>query len=46
MPEVVIREKIAQEHVQAKQQKELNAASNSDWLGQYNTIKVPADDND
>ena len=50
MPEAVIREKLAQEHVQAKQQRETNAASNSDWFGQPSTINkvpvVPSNDND
>merc|ERR550519_579982 len=37
MPEAVIREKLAQEHARAKQQREKDVASNSDWFGQTNT---------
>jgi len=42
MPEAVIREKLAQEHAHAKQPRETNVASNSDWLGQFNTSNVSA----
>jgi hypothetical protein len=38
MPEAVIREKLAQEHARAKQQREKEVASNSDWFGQTNTF--------
>eukprot|EP00092_Neocalanus_flemingeri_P091965 GFUD01116682.1.p1 GENE.GFUD01116682.1~~GFUD01116682.1.p1 ORF type:complete len:179 (-),score=47.96 GFUD01116682.1:809-1345(-) len=36
MPEAVIREKLAQEHARAKQQREKEIASTSDWFGQSN----------
>ena len=49
MPEAVIREKLAQEHVQAKQQREKEAASSSDWLVQTNNydslLTAPVDSN-
>ena len=45
MPEVVIREKLAQEHVQAKRQRDTNAASNSDWFGQSSN-KVTSDNDE
>ena len=49
MPEAVIREKIAQEHARAKQQREKEVASNSDWFGQTNTfdslLSGPTDNN-
>merc|ERR1712142_801144 len=38
MPEAVIREKLAQEHARAKQQREKDVASNSDWFGQSNAF--------
>ena len=38
MPEAVIREKMAAEHARAKQQRENEVASNSDWLCQSNTF--------
>ena len=45
MPEAVIREKLAQEHVKAKQQREKEVASNSDWFGQTHDslVSVPFD---
>merc|ERR1719153_2025158 len=49
MPEAVIREKLAQEHVRAKQQREKEVASNSEWFGQGQThdslLSAPIDDN-
>ena len=45
MPEAVIREKLAQEHARAKQQREKEVASNSDWFGQTNTLSAPTDTN-
>ena len=46
MPEAVIREKLAQEHARAKQQREKEVASN--WFGQTNTfdslLSAPAED--
>ena len=49
MPEAVIREKLAQEHARAKQQRGNEVASNSDWLGQTNTfdslLSAPTDTN-
>lgn len=38
MPEAVIREKMAAEHARAKQQRENEAVSNSDWLCQSNAF--------
>ena len=38
MPEAVIREKLAQEHARARQQREKEVASNSDWFGQSNAF--------
>ena len=38
MPEAVIREKMAKEHAMAKQQREKDAKSNSDWCGQSNAF--------
>ena len=38
MPEAVIREKMAAEHARAKQQRENDAVSNSDWLCQSNAF--------
>ena len=38
MPEAVIREKMAAEHARAKQQREKEVASNSDWFGQSNAF--------
>merc|ERR1719489_534815 len=38
MPEAVIREKLAQEHAKAKQQREKEVASNSEWFGQTETF--------
>ena len=37
MPEAVIREKLAQEHARAKEQREKEVASNSEWYGQTKT---------
>jgi len=47
MPEAVIREKLAQEHAKAKQQREKEVASNSDWFGQTHDslVSVPFDNN-
>jgi len=48
MPEAVIREKLAQEHALAKQQREKEAASSSDWLVQtnnYDSLLAPVDSN-
>ena len=49
MPEAVIREKLAQEHARAKQQREKEVASNSEWLGHANTydslLSAPIDNN-
>jgi len=49
MPEAVIREKLAQEHARAKQQRAKEVASNSDWFGQTNTheslLSAPIDNN-
>ena len=49
MPEAVIRDKLAQEHARAKQQREKEVASNSDWFGQTNSIdsllSAPTDNN-
>lgn len=38
MPEAVIREKMAAEHARAKQQREKEVASNSDWFCQSNAF--------
>ena len=38
MPEAVIREKMEAELTRAKQQREKEVASNSDWLGRHNTF--------
>jgi len=48
MPEAVIREKLAQEHARARQQREKEVASNSDWFGQSNAydslLSAPTED--
>merc|ERR1719312_2309991 len=41
MPEAMIREKLAQEHARAKQKREKEAASSSDWLVQTNSYDSP-----
>ena len=38
MPEAVIREKMLAEHTRAKQQREKEVASNSDWFCQSNAF--------
>ena len=48
MPEAVIREKLAQEHARARQQREKEVASNSEWFGQSNAydslLSAPTED--
>ena len=38
MPEAVIRERMEAEHARAKQQREKEVASNSDWFGRSNAF--------
>ena len=49
MPEAVIREKLSHEHALAKQKREKEAASSSDWLVQTNNydslLSAPVDSN-